>query len=69
MSSKNWDWNAEDSQEDIIIKRVCAVAVYQNPSEDIVIRQEDPLGDEDQVLVIPKEYARALIKAISDILG
>lgn len=62
--SKNFNWNDEEMQEDIIVPSVQAIAVYRNPSLDIVIRQQDPLGEEDQVIVIPRSRAKEIIKAI-----
>lgn len=64
MSGEKWSWNADDSEESVVIARVDAVAVYQNPKGDLVIRQQHSLGEDDAVLVIPRAHVPAFIQGI-----
>jgi hypothetical protein len=50
--------------ESVVIEKVDAIAVYTNPKGDLVIRQEDPRGDDDAIIIVPKSRARDLIMAI-----
>ena len=52
----------------IVVKRVDAIAVYKNPEGDIVIRQEQRSGDEDNVVVVPPQYAYTLVESIQRML-
>ena len=60
----DFNWNSDDCKEDVVIKRVDALAVYGNVHGDLVLRQEDPLGENDAVIVIPISQIDTLIKAI-----
>lgn len=62
--ANDWKWNAMESLEDIVFPSVQAVAVYQNASRDIVIRQEGVMGEDDSVIIIPRQHASALLDAI-----
>lgn len=66
MSGENWDWYADDMRQSIVIPQVDAVAVYTNPSGDLVIRQRQPLGEDDHVIIVPMSYAKSLILAIQN---
>lgn len=55
-----FDWNADD----VVIPRVDALAVYTNECGDIVIRQEQGLTGDDAVIVIPRQFADAVLNAI-----
>lgn len=61
MSETKWDWN---SVEDVIIPSVRAVAVYTNPNGDVVIRQEDGMGEEDSYIILPRSMVEKVAKAI-----
>jgi hypothetical protein len=58
----------EWGEEDTVIRSVSAVAVYVGQHRDLVIRQESPLGQEDQIIVVPLDRARALLLAIQNII-
>lgn len=61
--SEEFDWDAH--QADVPIRTQMAIAVYRNPADDIVIRQERRDGqDEDQFIVIQPENLPALIEAL-----
>lgn len=57
-------WYGEDKDPSIVIQSVAALAVYTNPSGDIVIRQEGPNGEDDSIIVFPKSHADAVMNAI-----
>ena len=52
----------------VVVKRVDAIAVYKNPEGDIVIRQERRTGGEDNIVIVPAQYAYTLIESIQRML-
>lgn len=60
----DWNWHGEDEKSSTVVKPVSAIAVYRNVNDEIVIRQQSPLGDEDAIVVVPPEHANALIAGI-----
>lgn len=61
--SVHFRWEPDD--ESVVFESVQAVAVYSNPSGDIVIRQQaGPLDDDDAVIVVPRDRGEALIYAL-----
>lgn len=62
--SEKWNWYGDEEKESTIVKSVQAIAVYSNQDGEIVIRQQDSLGDEDGYIVIPKLYVPALIESL-----
>ena len=52
----------------VVVKRVDAVAVYRNPQGDIVIRQERRGGEEDNIVIVPGQYAYTLVESIQRLL-
>jgi hypothetical protein len=61
----DFNWHGEDEKEDIIIPRVDAIAVYTNSNGDVVIRQQDSMGDEDSIVIIPRLHVQTVIAAIN----
>ena len=59
--SNEFSWGDKAS---VVIKRVDAIAVYTNPNGDIVIRQQDSMGEDDSVIVIPLDRVEELVQAI-----
>lgn len=59
--SNEFKWTDKDS---VVVERVDAIAVYQNPNGEVVIRQQDPMGDDDSVIVVPKSRLNDLILAL-----
>ena len=59
----DFDWS--ENEEDTLFVSVGAVAVYENPKGDVVIRQQ-AVGyhDEDQFVVIPLRYLDTVIKKL-----
>jgi hypothetical protein len=48
----------------IVVKRVDAIAVYKNRDGDLVIRQENPAGQSDRIVVVPAQYAYSVLEAM-----
>ena len=61
MSAKEWE--SLRSEGSVVIKRVMEVAVYENTSSDLVIRQRGEDG-EDSFVVIPTSHVPAVIEAM-----
>ena len=60
----NFNWS--DKNAPVIIQPVAATAIYRNPDGDIVIRQRGDMNEEDECIVIHKDYLKALIQALQD---
>jgi hypothetical protein len=60
----DWDWNGSDEKNSTVIRPVEAVAVYTNVAGDLVIRQQNAMGEEDSLIVLPLAAAPAVIAAI-----
>lgn len=58
--SKQFDWSDKES---VVVQAVSAIAVYRNIDEDFVIRQQDTLGEEDSVIVIPQDRVMDILHA------
>jgi hypothetical protein len=52
----------------VVVKRVDAIALYKNPEGDIVIRQERRSGGEDNVVIVPAQYAYTLVESVQRML-
>ena len=59
--SNDFSWSDHKS---IVVKRVDAIAVYKNGEGDLVIRQENPLGESDRIVVVPAQYAYTVVEAM-----
>ena len=57
------DWLSDES---VVVPPVSGISVYVNVSGEIVIRQQDPMGDEDVFITFPKSNAKAIAKAINE---
>jgi len=62
--ASDFKWYGEDADPNIVIPSTQAIAVYRNPANDLVLRQEDPNGGDDSVIVIPRFAVRAITKAM-----
>jgi hypothetical protein len=56
----NW-YNKDDS---IVVRHQPATAVYTNPHGEVVVRQQDQYGDEDDFIYIAKDNALKVAQAI-----
>jgi|SRR5438128_834029 hypothetical protein len=67
MAESNNDFSWSDEAL-VVVKRVDAIAVYRNPEGDIVIRQERRGGNEDNIVIVPGQYAYTLVESIQRLL-
>lgn len=67
MADTNNDFSWSDDSL-VVVKRVDAIAVYRNPEGDIVIRQERRGGAEDNVVIVPGQYAYTLVESVQRLL-
>jgi hypothetical protein len=59
----NFDW--KDVEDDLVLSEQLAVAVYENPKRDIVIRQAAGFSqDEDSVIIISRNNLAAFVAAL-----
>jgi hypothetical protein len=61
---ENFSW---DDSECIVMKSSAGIAVYANPSNDVVIRQErmdDTFWERDPFIIIPRERVKDVIAAL-----
>lgn len=63
---QKFDWNDQDGKESTIIPAVEAVAVYENASGEIAIRQQG-YGDNDHIVVISKHHVKVLVKRLQEL--
>jgi hypothetical protein len=63
MSEADEEFSWSDS-ESVVVKTVHAIAVYPNPSGDIVIRQQGPDGEDDSFVIFPVDHVDGIITAI-----
>jgi hypothetical protein len=64
-SQDEFSWSDETL---VVVKRVDAIAVYRNPEGDIIVRQERRGGEEDNVVIVPGQYAYTLVESIQRLL-
>ena len=61
-----FDWS--DVESETLFQSVGAVAVYENPHGDIVIRQQAVgYGDEDKYVVVPVKYLDTIIAKLEQV--
>lgn len=59
--SNDFDWSKNDS---VVVPTMEGVAVYTDQDGDIVVRQQNIMGDEDAVVIISRGSAAKIAKAI-----
>jgi hypothetical protein len=64
MDEVEFTWFDDSFKQTIVVKPQDAIAVYLNPDGLIVIRQQDPMGDRDDVIAIHKQHVAVLIQAL-----
>lgn len=62
-TGESWSWYESDN-EAVIVPSVQGVAVYTNPSGDVVVRQQDTTDGDDSVIVIPRSMVKIVAKAM-----
>lgn len=65
MIADGFKWLSDDS---VVIQRVDAVAVYINERNEVVIRQENQVGDGDAIIVIPVRCVPDLMEALQNVI-
>ena len=67
--SEEPDFNWDDVKDSTILQSVGAIAVYENPNGDVVIRQKgiDYGMDDDHFVVVPARYLEPLIARLIDL--
>jgi hypothetical protein len=61
------EFNWSDVEDDLVLSGQLAVAVYENPKGDTVIRQEaDHSRDEDSVIIINRGNLAAFVTALQN---
>jgi hypothetical protein len=65
MSSphSNFDWADLDDGE-LIVRTQYAIAIYSNPKNDVVIRQESQYGEEEDTVILTPAHAVTVARAI-----
>lgn len=63
MIADRFSWLSDES---VVIQRVDAIAVYTNERNEVVIRQENQVGDDDAIVIVPIRCVRDLIEALQN---
>ena len=70
MNNDEFNWYDSECQADIVFPSTQGVAVYTNPNDMVVIRQQaGPTDDEDSFIIIGKQNVEAIISALQAILS
>lgn len=68
MSDDNFSWSDARTEGQVVVPEQAAIAIYENPQGDIVIRQEAQMHpDEDQFIYIQPTYLPRLIAALEQV--
>lgn len=68
--SKDWDWESPEAKMFTAIPQAYAVAVYQDGKGNVVIRQQEQYGsDEDAIIVFDAKQARSVADKILQVIG
>jgi hypothetical protein len=66
MSGDRFDWTSSD----VVVRQQDALAVYQNPYGDVVIRREAAWDEDDDVcVVVARQNVSAVVAAILHTVG
>ena len=68
-NSHNFDWYSDDGESSIVVRHQPATAVYTNPQGEVVIRQQDQYGDDDDFVYVTKDNALKVAQAILSLAG
>lgn len=63
MIADGFNWLSDES---VVIQRADAIAVYINERNEVVIRQENQVGDGDAIVIVPIRCVRDLIEALQN---
>jgi hypothetical protein len=67
MNGEDFSWR--DDQECVAVDEQFAIAIYPNPKGNIVIRQEDRWGDDDDVVIVARGNVAAVCRALMEAAG
>jgi hypothetical protein len=67
--SHDFYWYSDDGESSIVVRHQPATAVYTNPHGEVVIRQQDQYGDEDNFVYVTKDNALKVAQAILSLVG
>lgn len=65
--SDDFNWNEAREAGQVVVPEQQAIAVYENPHGDVVLRQEAPMGDDDHFIYVQHTYLPTLIAALEQI--
>lgn len=60
----DFDWSAARKAGEIVVPEQAAIAVYENPNGDLVIRQESAFGEDDHFIYVQHAYLPRLIASL-----
>ena len=67
--SPEFDWNPSgDDDHSIVVRHQPAVAVYLNPHDEVVIRQQDDYG-QDQFVYVTRDNVTKVVKRMLEVAG
>lgn len=65
--SDDFSWVDARNAGQVVVPEQAAIAVYENPHGDVVIRQESSIGDDDHFIYVQHTYLPTLIAALEQI--
>lgn len=60
----DFDWSHKPS---IVVEAVDETSIYTNPDGNVVIRQRNPMGEDDSFVVIHLQHVSRVIKALKEL--
>lgn len=61
--ANDFDWNDTNTH---VLRSYGDIAIYANDKGDIVLRQANTLGEEDSVVIVPRQQSAWVIAVIED---
>jgi hypothetical protein len=62
----DFNWVGAKNHDQVVVPEQAAIAVYENPNGDVVIRQQAALGSDDHVIYIQPVYLARLIASLEE---
>jgi len=60
----DFSWIGAKNHDQVVVPEQAAIAVYENPNGDVVIRQQAALGSDDHFIYIQPAYLPRLIASL-----
>jgi hypothetical protein len=60
----DFNWVGARNHDQVVVPEQAAIAVYENPNGDVVIRQQAALGSDDHIIYIQPVYLPRLIASL-----